>query len=87
MAITLLTLTPMRAEVRLSWAEARIARPTRVRRTNMVSRSMTTTVTPTTKSWKCVIWTPPSENDLGSPAAVENSGMVGNAICCDPKIA
>ena len=32
-AMTLLTLTPMSAEVRLSWAEARIARPMRVRRT------------------------------------------------------
>ena len=51
-AITLFTLTPMRADVLLSCAEARIARPMRVRCTYRFSSSMATTVTTTTKTWK-----------------------------------
>ena len=49
-AITLFTFTPMSAAVRLSWAEARIARPMRVRPTYRFSANMTTIVTTTTKT-------------------------------------
>ena len=52
MAMTRLTLTPMRADVRLSWAEARMARPILVRLTNRLRAIMAMTVIPTTNTWK-----------------------------------
>ena len=52
MAMTRLTLTPMSADVRLSWAEARMARPIFVRLTNKLRAIIAMTVTPTTKTWR-----------------------------------
>ena len=75
----------MRAEVRLSWAEARMARPIRVRPTKKFSSVMATTVTTTTNTWKYVIWAPPIANALGVPGRGSEQGDIGKGDLLGPE--